>query len=250
MNISLILPCYNEETNLQKGVLDKIGNFTKDDTRFGEILIIDDGSTDQSKLMIKEKYLPRFPKFKLVEKTHQGKAGAIISGIKHAKGNYIMFSDFDLATPIEEADKLIKGLQKDYLIVIGSRKSRRSGAPILRKIMAFGGIVVRDLLINLGGIKDTQCGFKLFKKDAALDIIQRLLVSNKTRKIKGASVSAGFDVEFLFIASRLGYKIKEVPVSWRHVETRNVNFLKDSIEGLKDYLTIRYFDLSGKYKFK
>ena len=248
MKISLIIPCYNEELNIQKGVLDKIGNFTKNDSDFSEVLIVDDGSIDSSKKIIKEKYLPQFPKFKLIENPHQGKAFTVITGIKKAKSDYVMFSDMDLATPIEESKKLIKEISKGYQIIIGSRNSKRSGAPILRQLMAVGFIFIRNFLIGLGSIKDTQCGFKLFEKKAALKIINNLKVFNNKKKVIGSSVSAGFDLEFLFLASRFGYKIKEVPVIWHHVETKNVNFLKDSLETLNDILKIKYFALTSQYE--
>ncbi len=247
MKISLVIPCYNEEANIQKGVLDKIGNFTKDDHRFSEVIIVDDGSRDSSKKIIKERYLPRFSKFRLVEKSHQGKALAVIAGIKKAKSDYVMFSDIDLATPIEEAEKLIGEAKKGYQIIIGSRNSKRAGAPILRQLMAIGFIIIRNFLIGLDKIKDTQCGFKLFERKAALKIITNLKVFDNNRKVYNSSVSAGFDLEFLFLASRLKYKIKEVPVIWRHVETKNVNFLKDSLETLGDILKIKYFSIIGKY---
>ncbi len=250
MNISLILPCYNEEINLQRGVLDKIGNFISNDDRFVEVLIIDDGSTDRSADSIKKKYLPRFPKFRLIHTPHKGKAFAVITGIEKAKGEYIIFSDIDLATPIEESEKLIEHSEKGYPILIGSRKSQRAGAPFARKIMALGAIVVRDLIIGLRGIKDTQCGFKMFRRSVALNILKRLLVFRNGRKIKGSSVSAGFDIEFLFLAIKLGYKVKEIPVTWKHVETKNVNFIRDSIEALKDIINIKYFYLKGAYDLK
>ena len=246
LKISLILPCYNEESNIQKGVLDKIGNFTKTDPRFLEIIISDDGSDDKTKKIIKEKYLPFFPKFRLLENPHQGKGYAIISAIKKSRGNWVMFSDIDLATPIEEAEKLISEIKK-YQIIIGSRNSFRPGAPFLRKLMAKGFISLRNFLIGLKNIKDTQCGFKLFEKKSALDIINHLKVFHQKRKIKGSSVTAGFDLEFLFLANKLNYKIKEVPVIWRHVETKNVNFVKDSLETLKDILKIKFFQITGKY---
>src|SRR3989338_9179180 len=246
MNISLIVPCYNEGVNIQKGVLDKIGNFTRNDDRFIEVLIVDDGSDDHSKQIIKREYLPQFSKFKLIENNHQGKAFAIISGIERAKGYLVIFSDIDLATPIEESEKLIKQIEK-YDIVIGSRNTNREGAPLLRKIMAVGFITIRDLLIGLKGIKDTQCGFKIFRRNVALKIINKLKVFHNKRKAEGSSVTAGFDLEFLFIAVKLGYKIKEVPVPWLHVETKNVNFLRDSIETLIDIFKIKYYDLLRKY---
>ncbi|MDH7476730.1 MAG: glycosyltransferase [Microgenomates group bacterium] len=247
MKISLIVPCYNEELNLQKGTLDKIGNYTKDDQRFLEVLIVDDGSVDKTKKIIKKKYLPLFSKFKLIETSHQGKASAVITGIKEAKGEFIVFSDFDLATPIEEIEKLVKQAE-NYSIVIGSRNSQREGAPLVRKIMARGFIFIRNFLVGLGKIKDTQCGFKLFERKSALKIIKKLIVFNQKRKIKDSSVSAGFDLEFLFVAQKFGFKIKEVPVIWHHVETKNVNFLKDSFEALIDIIKIKLADIQGKYK--
>src|SRR3989338_8514876 len=227
MNISLIIPCYNEEANIQKGVLDKIGNFTQNDSTFLEVLIVDDGSDDRSKRIIREKYLSQFPKFKLVENNHQGKAFAIMTGIKNSKGTFIMFSDIDLATPIEEADKLIKEIKNGYQIIIGSRNSRRKGAPILRRLMSHGFIIIRDLILDLKGLRDTQNGFKLFSKKAAEKIINKLKVFHTKRRVSGSSVTAGFDLEFLFLANKLGYKIKEVPVTWLHVETKNVNFFRE-----------------------
>lgn len=249
MDISLVIPCYNEETNIQKGVLDKIGNYAAEHSDIKEVLIVDDGSTDLSKKLIKNQYLKKFTKFKLFENEHMGKAFAIITGIKKSAGSYVMFTDIDLATPIEEADKLINAADAADIIV-GSRSAARQGAPILRKLMAFGFIVVRNIILGLRGIKDTQCGFKLFKRQAALDIISRLCVFVSGHSLKGSSVSAGFDLEFLFVALKRGYKIREIPVTWKHVETKNVNFFKDSFEGLRDILYIKFFDLAGKYSKK
>lgn len=246
MKISLIIPCYNEIANIQKGVLDKIGNFTRNDSRFIEVVIVDDGSSDNSSSIINEKYLKNFPKFRYIKNPHQGKAFAILTGIKNAKGDWIMFSDIDLATPIEEADRLISE-SPNAQIIIGSRSSYRQGAPILRKIMAKGFIIVRNIIIGLRGIRDTQCGFKLFEKNAALKVIDNLKVFHDKRKAKGSSVSAGFDLEFLFLAQKFRFKIKEVAVIWRHVETKNVNFIKDSFETLRDIFKIKYLDITGKY---
>ncbi len=248
--VSLVIPCYNEEANLQKGVLDKFGNFTKDDNRFHEVLIVDDGSQDTTKKMIRDKYLKQFPKFLLIENTHKGKAFAVMSGIQKATGEYVFFSDIDLATPIEEGDKLIQAVEEGYDIAIGSRNPNRKGAPLSRKVLARGFIMIRDFFIGLRGIRDTQCGFKIFNRTAALDIINRLQVFKLHHAIRGPSVSAGFDLEFLFIARKLGYTIKEVPVVWRHVETRNVNFLKDALETLGDIAKIKYYDFKGNYDKK
>src|SRR3989339_1887492 len=248
MKISLIVPCYNEEVNIQKGVLDKIGNYTQNDQRFSEVIIVDDGSSDSSKAVIENKYLKSYPKFHLIQNSHQGKAFAVLTGIKQAKADYIIFTDIDLATPIEEVEKLIAKTKEGGQIVIGSRNNSRAGAPLLRKIMAKGFIFIRNIIIGLKGIKDTQCGFKLFEKRAALEIIDKLQVFHNNRIAKDSSVSAGFDIEFLFLGQKLGYKIVEVPVVWRHVETKNVNFIRDTIETLKDIIKIKLIDLQRKYR--
>ncbi len=247
MKISLIIPCYNEFANLQKGVLDKVGNFTKDDDRFIEVCIIDDGSTDDSKQIVRQ-YLKQFSKFRLIENKHQGKAYAINTGIRSATGNYVFFTDMDLATPIEETERLIKEIQNGYQIIIGSRKSKREGAPFLRKVLSFGAKVARFLFFNFKGITDTQCGFKLFEKKAAIKIINRSLLFQNNTDITGPSITAGFDFEFLFIAFKMKYKIKEIPVHWQHMETRNVNFMRDTIETFKDLFKIKYYETMGKYK--
>ena len=248
MTISIILPIYNEVKNLQKGVLDKVLNYAKNNPLVKEVLVVDDGSTDQSPLIIRNEYIGKYPKLKLIEKKHSGKAYTVIAGIKQAKSQYVLFMDMDLATPIEEVDSLIKYLDK-YKIVIGSRNVKREGAPIFRKIMALGMIIIRTYFIGLKDIHDTQCGFKMFEKKAALDIIYNLRVFKTDRIIKGSSVSAGFDLEFLFVAQKLNYRIKEVPVIWRHVETKNVNFIKDSVESLLDILKIKWYGLTKKYVF-
>ncbi|MEO6508858.1 MAG: glycosyltransferase [Patescibacteria group bacterium] len=247
--VTLIVPCYNEETNIQTGVLDKIGNYTKQDNRFIEVLIVDDGSSDHTKQIIQKKYLPEYPKFRLIENAHQGKAFAIMKGIQEANGEYIIFSDFDLATPIEEAEKLIAETKNGYKIVIGSRKLGRKGAPFARKLLSYGAVLLRNYFIDIKGVHDTQCGFKLFHTDTARKVISKQLVFKTKRKADGASVSAGFDMEFLFVSNKLGYKIKEVPVVWRHVGSTNVTFIKDAKEALKDILTIKYNVLTKKYDF-
>lgn len=247
MTITLIIPCYNEELNIQKGVLDKFNTFVTHHPEFKEVLIVDDGSSDSTKRLIKEQYLPENPKFRLVENKHMGKAFAIIRGIEEAKSDYVLFSDIDLATPIEEALKLMKAASVEHPIVIGSRAAGRKGAPIVRKIMAGGFILIRNIILGLHGIKDTQCGFKMFRTQTAREIIKNLRVFNHGNEVFGSSVTAGFDLEFLFLAQRSGYKIKEIPVEWRHVETKNVHFFVDTIETLRDISRIKIFELTGKY---
>ena len=113
--------------------------------------------------------------------------------------------------------------------------------------MALGFMIIRNAVIGLHGIRDTQCGFKIFNREKALKIIKKMRVFSIEKKITGSSVSAGFDLEFLFIAKKLHYKILEIPVVWRHVETKNVNFIKDTLETLRDILVIKWNDITKKY---
>jgi glycosyltransferase involved in cell wall biosynthesis len=246
--ISLIIPCYNEELNIQKGVLDKIGNYVHHVPSIKEVIISDDGSTDNTKELIKKEYLTEYPLFKLLENEHKGKAQTLISAILSAKGDYVLFTDIDLATPIEEVEKMIKEIEKNTDIVIGSRNNTRAGAPLTRKIMAVGFIFIRNFIIGLKNIKDTQCGFKAFRTSAAKRIINSLVVFKNTQGVEGSSVSAGFDLEFLFLATKMGFSITEIPVVWKHVETKNVNFITDTIETLQDIFRIKYYDITGTYK--
>lgn len=248
MSITLLVPIFNESTNLQKGVLDKIGNFTKDDDRFIEVLIADDGSTDDTCDILKKHYLPQFPKFRLFTLPHGGKANTVIAGMREARGELVFMTDADLATPIEEANKLIT-VQKESgaHVVIGSRGIRRPDAPITRTILALGMVILRSVMFGLPGIKDTQCGFKLFEKKSAIEVIDSLLVFKRKSVGKEASVSAIFDLEFIFIAHKKGNKIKEVPVIWRHVETKRVSFFKDMVESLIDMARLKWYDVRGRY---
>ncbi|MCX6732319.1 MAG: glycosyltransferase family 2 protein, partial [Candidatus Roizmanbacteria bacterium] len=158
-SVSLIIPCYNEELNIQKGVLDKIGNYVHHVPSIKEVIISDDGSTDNTKELIKREYLTEYPLFRLLENEHKGKAQTLISAILSAKGDYVLFTDIDLATPIEEVEKMLMEIEKNTDIVIGSRNNTRAGAPLTRKIMAVGFIFIRNFIIGLKNIKDTQCGF-------------------------------------------------------------------------------------------
>jgi len=246
--LSVVIPSYDEMANLQKGVLDRVEHFLSKKQFSYEVIVVDDGSTDGSVDFVKKFSLTN-PNFKLIENSHLGKAGAVTAGVLSSKGDYVLFSDMDQATPIEEINKLLPYFDEGYDVVIGSRKSQRKGSPWTRKLMAKGMVFLRTFLIGIHGISDTQCGFKMFKKDTAQKLFK---IINKLHKnfdaISGSNVSAGFDVELLFIAENLGYKIKEVPVNWLYVETRRVNPIRDSIAGVIDLIKIKIKDLRGEYK--
>lgn len=246
--LSVIIPSYNEMANLQKGVLNKVENFLSRQKYTSEVLIVDDGSNDGSVEFV-EDFVKDNPRFALIKNPHTGKAGAVSTGMLKAKGEFRLFADMDQATPINELDKLLPYLCKDYDIVIGSRSSQRKGAPITRAVMAKGMIILRTIIVGgIKGVTDTQCGFKVFNAKSAEDLFTKLSnFHHGFKKISGSAVKAGFDVELLFLADKHGYAIKEVPVSWLYVESRRVNPIKDSMEGLEDLIRIRLNSLRGKY---
>lgn len=244
--LTVVIPCYNEERNIRLGALENVYSYLNKQKYTWEVILVDDGSSDESLKLLKKFILGKI-NFRLIKKRHQGKAAAVTSGVLQAKGDIILFTDMDQATPLAEIEKLLPYYQKNYSIVIGSRSSRRRGAPLLRIAMAKGFIYLRNLILKLG-IKDTQCGFKSFKKETALTIFPQLLVFNSNRIASGSTVTAGFDIEVLYLAKLLKYKIAEVPVEWHYQETRNVSPLKDSIESLIDLLRIRYYSLTGIYQ--
>ena len=245
--LSVVIPSYNEMTNLQKGVLDKVEHFLRKQKYEWEVIIVDDGSNDGS-IEFTEKFIKDNSSFRLIKNSHLGKAGAVTFGMLSAKGEYVLFMDMDQATPIEEIEKLLPFVG-DYDIVVGSRGSKRKGDPWTRLLMARGMMVLRSLIVGVRGISDTQCGFKLFKKKVSDELFLKLKNFHHGYKtISGSSVKAGFDVELLFLAQKTGYKIKEVPVEWLYVESRRVSPIRDSIEAVEDLLTIKFNDLTGKYK--
>lgn len=245
--LSVVIPSFDEMANLQKGVLDKVKSFLDKKKYTYEVIVVDDGSTDGS-----EEFVAKFAKenktFTLIKGSHTGKAGAVTTGVLKAQGKYILFTDMDQATPIEEINKLLPFFDKGYDIVIGSRSGRK-GAPWTRKLMAQGMIVLRTLLVGLPGLTDTQCGFKMFTNASAKRIFQKMYdLHHGFTKVSGSAVSAGFDVELLSLADLMGYKIKEVPVEWLYVETRRVSPIKDSLEAVEYLIKIRLNKFEGKYK--
>jgi glycosyltransferase involved in cell wall biosynthesis len=246
--LSVVIPCFDEMANLQKGVLEKVKNYLDKKNFSYEVMIVDDGSKDGSREFIKN-FTKEHQHFILIENPHFGKAGAVTTGMLKAKGEYVLFTDMDQAAPIEELDKLLPYVKKDYDIVIGSRNSTRKGAPWTRNLMAMGMMLLRRFIIGLKGIRDTQCGFKLFRREAAQNLFSKIYkLHDGFHSIGGSNVAAGFDVELLYLAQKNGYKIKEIPVNWLYVETRRVNPIIDSIEALRYLYEIKRNALSGKYE--
>lgn len=245
--LSIIIPCYNEKENLQRGVLSEVYDFLIAQEFNWEVIISDDESKDGSLELIKEEIKEKNG-FSLLKNKHGGKPSAIWQGIKKAQGEFILFTDMDQSTPITEIHKIIPFF-KDYQIVIGSRGLERKNYSILRKV---GSTAFRNFrkLILLRKINDTQCGFKAFQTEVAKKIFPKLQFFKEKSKAKGWRVTS-FDVELLFIAEKLGYKIKEVAVEWedRDVSTsKERSYFKESKEMLEQIIGVKINDLRGKYE--
>lgn len=243
IKLSIVIPAYNEVQNLKNGVLDEVHNFLKAIDYPYEVLIVDDGSKDETVEFI-QKQIKDKKNFKLLQSEHGGKAVTVMTGMLSAQGEVAIFTDMDQATPISEIEKLLPSFES-FDIVIGSRHGRK-GAPLLRKISAWGFATLRNIVLGLP-FKDTQCGFKAFNKKSRKAVFTKLLGDWKNMRAKGAAVNAGFDVEALFLAKKLGFNIAEVDVNWHYVGTERVQLINDSIEAIKDMLRIRWNDLNGKY---
>lgn len=246
-SISIVIPCYNEAANLRYGVLDRVVAYAEGTERVREVLIVDDGSADGSRDLIAGA-IEGHPKLRLLANPHRGKAATVLSGMLVASGGFVLMCDLDLATPIDELDRFVPYLASGYAVVVGSRARNRAGAPLIRRLMGPGFMLVRGLLVNVGGVRDTQCGFKCFRRDLIGALAPILQTSpSVVGTARGPAVTAAFDVEVLYLAHRLGCRAAEVPVRWQHVGTRRVSPLRESWRGLLGLLRLRVRDLRGQY---
>jgi dolichyl-phosphate beta-glucosyltransferase len=246
--LSVIIPAYNESRNLKKGVLEEVDSYLAKQTFTWEVLVVDDGSTDNTTDIV-SKFVKSHNQWKLIKEPHRGKGGTVIAGMLLAKGEIVVFTDMDQATPLSQIEHFFPLFDKGYDIVIGSRNGRK-GANLIRKTMAYGFAVLRTLILRLP-FRDTQCGFKAFKSAAISPVFERMQVFRSKQQISGSAVTAGFDLELLYIARKLGFKIAEKQVEWQEKGDRGdfgVNPLKDSWDGLRDLLKVRINAFKGDYK--
>ena len=245
--LSLVIPAYNEEKNLKRGVLESVYEYLVKQKYTWEVIIVDDGSIDQTAKIINS-FVTKHKGFNLYVEPHRGKGGTVIAGMLKANGQIVVFDDMDQATPINQLEKVIPIIENGYDIAIGSRSGRK-GANIIRKIMAFGFMVLRTIILRLP-FKDTQCGFKAFKSQVVKPIFEKMKIFSDIHNAGGSAVTAGFDLELLYIARKLKYKVCEVPVEWEEKGDRGtsgVNPLKDSWEGFRDLIRVRINAFQGKY---
>ncbi|MFH0937195.1 MAG: glycosyltransferase [Candidatus Daviesbacteria bacterium] len=244
VKLSVVIPAYNEAANLGIGSLDVVYNYLQKQNYNYEVLIVNDGSTDNTASLVEEQIKEK-KGFKLIRNAHGGKAVTVLSGLLKTSGEVAIFTDMDQATPIDQIEKILPKFEAGFDIVIGSRSGRK-GAPLVRKLSALGFAILRTVILGLP-FKDTQCGFKAFNQKAIKEIVPQMLQIWEANRANGAAVNAGFDVEMLFLAKKKGLKIAEAPVDWHHVGTEHVQLIHDSLEAMKDMLRIRINDIQNRY---
>ena len=235
--LSIVIPAYNE----QDRIINSIGAIASHVSDLGfawELLIADDGSKDQTAQLCDDLGLVNLTVLRTAK--NGGKGSAVQRGMLAARGKYILFADADNSTPIEEVSKLLIKLDKEgYDVAVGSRAAEgaeEGKKSILRKILSGGLRLLVKYLMHIG-VKDTQCGFKMYTFEAA-------------RRLHGKQTIMGFsfDLEILFLAYKFGYKIAEVPVSWIDAPGSKVDTKKEVQRFLRDMSKIWINDLKGNYR--
>jgi dolichyl-phosphate beta-glucosyltransferase len=236
IHLSVVIPAYNEEKRIEKTLVEVLNYFKEQEYTY-EIIVVNDGSKDKTEQIIK-KYSFKNKKLKLISyKPNHGKGYAVRTGILASKGEFILFSDADLSTPIQETERLLEAAKYcDVVIASRSVKESKIKTVFYRRLMGLVFVMFVKILA-VPGINDTQCGFKMFRKAAALKLFNQ-------QKIDGWA----FDVEVLYLARKYGYKIQELGVKWQHFEHENVNPVLQSFKMFREIAKIRINDLKGIYK--
>jgi glycosyltransferase involved in cell wall biosynthesis len=241
--LSIVIPAYNEVNRIRRS-LDAVLSFLQTQKYRAEIIVVDDGSSDETATRVSE-YIPKFHEAGhdlrvLTNKPNRGKGYSVKRGLTEARGEIVLFSDADFSSPITEATKLIDPIAEGRAdVTFGSRALNREligiHQPLLRD---FGGRVFNLFMKTITGLKfkDTQCGFKAFRREPALPVF-------KLQRIE----RFGFDPEVLYIAKKRGLRLLEIPVIWNDSEGSKVSYFRDSINMFIDLIRIRFNDLAGRY---
>jgi dolichyl-phosphate beta-glucosyltransferase len=245
---SLVIPAYNEASRIRQ-TLETAWSYLQSQPYVSELLVVDDGSPDQTARIAAE-FGSEHPGLRVLSIPHGGKAAAVRAGMLAATGDLIAFSDADLATPLSYLGDFRRAIAEGDDVVIGSREGQgasRIDEPFYRHLMGrVFNLIVRILL--LPDLQDTQCGFKLFRREAARTVLEKSrLYCEATTEVRGPRVTA-FDVELLVVARRQGYRIRAIPVAWTYGTQSKVNPVRDTLSNLTDVLRVKWNDLRGRYR--
>jgi dolichyl-phosphate beta-glucosyltransferase len=250
--LSVIIPCYNEEKNLKRGVLGEVHQYIATQDFPWEVIIVNDESTDGSRDLI-ERFIQGAEGFWLHDIPHGGKPVAVWAGIQKAAGEIVLFTDMDQSTPIGELDKLLPWYESGFDVVIGSRGTSREGFSPIRQLGSWVFRAFRRLFL-LPDISDTQCGFKSCRREVALAVFPRLQFFKQEGKPAGWKVSA-YDVELLYLFDKAGHAMKEIEVEWRNRDESDTKdqsghlarYIKESLEMAREVIRVRLNQLRGLY---
>lgn len=229
--LSIIMPAFNEEKRITY-TLEQSWLFLAQKPYTTELIVVDDGSSDSTASRA-EQLKKHIPGLRILSNgQNRGKGYAARRGVLEAKGQFIGFMDADYKTPIEELDELLPWLEQGYHVVIGSRASSESVIevyqPLYRRLGSWAFDKTMHALVGLPHISDTQCGFKFFQRNAALDIFRRQQVDGYM-----------FDVEILLLATGLGYRLKEVPIRWHNEADSRYKLVSGTWRNFRELTSIR-----------
>jgi dolichyl-phosphate beta-glucosyltransferase len=238
MTYSIVIPAYNEGTRLG-ATLDKVLAYVRERGWDAEIIVVNDGSRDNTAEMVRE-FAAGNPIVRLLENPgNRGKGYSVRHGILKARGDIVVFSDADLSSPIEEMPKLLAELAGGADIAIGSRWLRAELQTQRQSVhrQIFGRVFNLLMRMVLGlKFKDTQCGFKAFTRQAAHAVLPLQRIERW-----------GFDPEILFLARKFGLRVAEVPVRWGHNGDTRIHPVLDGARMFQEMLRVRWYDVTGKY---
>jgi dolichyl-phosphate beta-glucosyltransferase len=227
----VVIPCYNEELRLPRTIEQIERYLGARDDRY-ELILVDDGSVDGTRKVMEEAAARNKSIRVAALAVNRGKGRALAEGVKVSRGDYVLVTDADLSTPIEELTKLEAALAAGAGVAIGSRAIKGSrvelSQPIYRVLMGKAFNIIVQLVL-LPGIWDTQCGFKLFRGDIAHDVFAGLTTDG-----------FGYDPEVLYLAKKKGVPIAEVPVVWRNSAPTKVNAIRSSLDMFRHVVRIRF----------
>jgi dolichyl-phosphate beta-glucosyltransferase len=234
--LSLVIPAYNEQARLPYA-LAQIETYVCREQIDCEVIVVDNGSQDATSAVVQQAAVG-FPRLRLVRTDRRGKGCAVRTGTLQAGGDVVIFADADLSWSVEDLARFCQLVGEATPVVIGSREgvgARRVGEPSYRHLMGrvFNHVVQA---VAVPGVEDSQCGFKAFRADAARAIFSR-------QRIDGF----GFDVEVLYLARRLGFAVRVVPLHWEHKENSRVAPVRDTLGMLSDVLRVKINDWRGLY---
>ena len=234
--LSIIIPAYNEGERLPR-TLPQVVDFVASQEFSSEVIVVNNNSSDNTRAVATE-IAQEFPFICVLDERHQGKGAAVRTGMLAASGEFLFMADADLSMPIDEVSNFLPPVLDGFDVAIASREvagATRYNEPAYRHLMGrLFNLVVK--LLAVPRLEDTQCGFKCFRREVALDVLASQTISGWA-----------FDVELLFISQRRGYHIVEVPINWYYRANSRISPLRDAIDMVREVLRIRINGWQGRY---